>query len=370
MGIHFYDTHCMKKSTKLLLYTLIPTVLIGAFIARSLLSGSDSGPEPVSQTIPRAGAGGGALSVSAVVIDPEPFSERIFTTGNIVANEEVMLRSEVSGRVTDIYIREGSAVRQGDVLVKINDADLRAELLRTRLQLELAEIREARQKALLENRAIAQEDYEVALNQVNTLKAEIELIQARIDKTEIRAPFDGVIGLRNISPGAYLTPSDIVVSLQDFDRVRLDFSIPERHAARVRSGDRVQFTRQGTQNTYTATIAAVEPRIDATTRTLRLRAYANNPNREIIPGSFVEVSLQLREIPNAMLIPSQALIPELGGASVFIADEGTARQVRVSTGVRTEDRVQITDGLAPGDTVLTSGILQLRNGLRVRATTD
>ncbi|MCC5926228.1 MAG: efflux RND transporter periplasmic adaptor subunit [Bacteroidetes bacterium] len=358
----------MKKSTKLILYALIPLVLVGAFVLRSVfIDGNES--ETAPQTTQRSAQGGGPLSVSGVIIQPEPFSERIITTGNIIANEEVMLRPEVSGRVTELFIQEGNAVKRGDVLLKINDADLRAELLRTRLQLELAEIREARQKALLENRAIAAEDYEVALNQVNTLKAEIELIQARIEKTEIRAPFDGIIGLRNISPGAYITPSDIVVSLQDFDRIRLDFSIPERHAARVRNGDRVEFTRLGTQRRYNARIIAIEPRIDATTRTLSLRAFAENPGREIIPGSFVEVSLELREIPDAMLIPTQALIPELGGASVFIADNGSAQQVRVQSGVRTEDRVQITSGISPGDTVLTSGILQLRNGLPIRVNT-
>jgi membrane fusion protein (multidrug efflux system) len=355
----------MKKSTKILLYTLIPAILIGAFVLRSWLTSGGSEPDIIPQTMQRAGQGG-SLTVSGVRLEPEPFSERILTTGNVVASEEVMLRPEVSGRVTHLYIQEGSAVKYGDVLVKINDADLRAELLRTQLQLELAEIREVRQKALLENRAIAAEDYEVALNLVKTLEAEIDLIQARINKTEIRAPFDGVIGLRNISPGAYITPSDIVVSMQDFDRIRLNFSIPERHAGRVQNGDRVQFTRLGTQRTYSARILAIEPRIDATTRTLSLRAFADNPNREIIPGSFVEISLELREIPDALLIPSQALIPELGGASIFIADSGSARQVRVQTGVRTEDRVQIIGGVSPGDTVLTSGILQLRNGLPVR----
>jgi membrane fusion protein (multidrug efflux system) len=306
------------------------------------------------------------LLVRALKIEPEPFSNRIYTTGTVLASEEVNLRPEISGRIIQLNIREGMPVRMGDVLVKINDADLRAELMRTQLQLELAEIREARQLALLENRAIAREDYEVALNQVNTLKAEIDLIQARIDKTEIRAPFNGTIGLRNVSSGAYITPSDVVATLQDYSTIRIDFSIPERHAALVNNGDRILFTRQGSQNSYDGQIMAIEPRIDATTRTLQLRASAPNHDAGIFPGAFVEIELQLAEIPDAILVPSEAVIPELGGHSMFVSRNGVADRVRVTTGVRTETRVQITDGLVPGDTVLTTGILQLRENLPVR----
>lgn len=356
----------MKKNTKILLYALVPIILISAFLLRSYIFSQDesSGPATTPQT--NAQRGPGTLSVRGVVTNPKPFSERIQTTGNVVANEEVMLRPEVAGRITELNIQEGNPVKAGDVLVKINDADLRAELLRTRLQLELATIRETRQKALLENRAIAAEDYEVALNLVKTLEAEIELIQARIDKTEIRAPFDGVIGLRNVSPGSYITTGDVVASLQDFSRIRIDFSIPERHTGRIQRGDRISFTRLGSENTYDARIIAIEPRIDAATRSLSMRAVAENRSQHIIPGAFVEINVQLREIPDALLIPSEALIPELGGASVFVANSGRARQVRVETGVRTETNVQVTSGLSPGDTVLTTGILQLRDGLPIR----
>jgi membrane fusion protein, multidrug efflux system len=357
----------MNRSLKLSLFLLVPVVLAGAFLGRGYFSEADRnmGPENTVQTqTPRDNR----LLVRAARIEPESFSNRIFTTGTVLASEEVNLRSETSGRITRLNIREGMPVRRGDVLVKINDADLQAELMRTRLQLELAEIRETRQMALLENRAIAREDYEVALNQVNTLKAEVDLIQARIDKTEIRAPFDGTIGLRNVSSGAYITPSDIVATLQDYSTVRIDFSIPERHAALVVNGDRIIFTRQGSQNSYEGRIMAIEPRIDATTRTLQLRAVAPNRDTGIFPGSFVEIELQLAEIPDAILVPTEAVIPELGGHSMFVYRSGVADRVRVTTGVRTETRVQITEGLVPGDTILTTGILQLRENLPVRLT--
>ena len=197
----------MSKSTKLILYALIPLLLGASYIFRSALFTDDSQPEPTI-TAQRGGPGaGGPLRVNGVLVRTEPFSEQINITGNIVASEEVMLRPEVSGRITELAIQEGRPVRAGDLLVKVNDATLRAELLRARLRLELAELREGRQKSLLENRAISEEDYDVALNEVNTLKAEIDLIQARIDLTEIRAPFNGIIGLRNVSEGSYITPS-------------------------------------------------------------------------------------------------------------------------------------------------------------------
>jgi membrane fusion protein, multidrug efflux system len=355
----------MNQSLKYTLYLLVPIVLAGGYFLRGYITGDGNAmaPAETTQTQPQRD---NRLLVRALIIEAEPFSNRINTTGTVLASEEVNLRSETSGRIIQMNIREGLPVRRGDVLVKINDAELQAELMRTRLQLELAEIRETRQLALLENRAIAREDYEVALNQVNTLKAEIDLIQARIDKTEIRAPFNGSIGLRNVSTGAYITPSDVVATLQDYSTIRIDFSIPERHAALVNNGDRIYFTRQGSQNRYEGQIMAIEPRIDATTRTLQLRATAPNRDTGIFPGAFVEIELQLAEIPDAILVPSEAVIPELGGHSMFVTRNGLADRVQVNTGVRTETRVQITDGLVPGDTILTTGILQLRENLPVR----
>lgn len=357
----------MNKKTRTILYIAIPIVFIGAFLLRNSLSGSDDGPAPGTQQ-QSVQQRDNRLGVRALTMVSQSYSNRIFTTGSIVANEEVQLRPETSGRITRLTLNEGRSVRKGDVLVKINDADLQAQLLRTKLQLELAQLRETRQKALLENRAIAQEDYDVALNQLNTVSAEIELIQAQIEKTEIRAPFDGVIGLRNISEGSYISPSNVVATLQDFDNVKIDFSIPERYAAFVRTGDKITFTRQGSDQTYEGTIMAIEPRIDAATRTLQLRATAANPGRNIIPGAFVEISFQLREIPDALMVPSEAIIPELGGNSVFVFDNGVARRKRVETGTRTETMVQVVEGLSDGDTVLTTGMLQLREGMPVRIT--
>lgn len=357
----------MNRNLRLTLFILIPIVFTGAFLLRNMLL-DDREVSPPSTVTPTSNQGSTLLGVRAIKLANQSFSNRIFTTGSIIANEEVQLRPESSGRITSLTLDEGRAVKKGDILVKINDADLQAQLLRTELQLELAELREQRQKNLLENRAIAQEDYDVALNQVNTIKAEIELIKAQIQKTEIRAPFDGIIGLRNVSEGSYISPTTVVATLQDFSTVKIDFSIPERYAAFIQSGDRISFTRQGSDQRYQGTIMAIEPRIDRTTRTLMLRAQAPNPGRAIIPGAFAEIQFQLREIPDAIMVPSEAVIPELGGNSIFVLRDGVASRKTIQTGTRTETLVQITDGLAAGDTILTTGILQLREGMPVRIT--
>jgi membrane fusion protein (multidrug efflux system) len=356
----------MTKKTRTVLIIAIPLVLISAFLIRKYVGTSDRVAVQSATAASTSAVRDSRLAARAIRVMPSPFSNRIFTTGSVIANEEVRLRPETSGRITAMLLDEGAVVRKGDVLITINDADLQAQLHRTMLQMELAELREQRQKSLLENRAIAQEDYDVALNQLNTIRAEADLIRAQIEKTKIRAPFDGRIGLRNVSLGAYISPNDVVATLQDYSRVKIDFSIPERHAGLVSTGDRITFRRQGSEGDYIGTVMAIEPRIDLETRTLRIRAVATNSDGLIIPGAFAEIQYELRAIPDALMVPSEAVIPELGGHSIFITRNGLARRISVQTGIRTETMVQIVEGLTPGDTVLTTGILQLREGMPVR----
>lgn len=308
------------------------------------------------------------LGVRVQVVDPVVFQDRIFVTGSVIAEDEVYLRSEAAGRIIDLKLQEGTFVRKGTLLAKINDADLQAQLRRTTLNLELAQIREERQRQLLENRAISQQDYDIMLNEVNTIMAEIDLIKANIAKTEVVAPFDGMVGLRNVSEGAFVSVGQQLATLQNLDRIRIDFSVPERYAASVKTGDTIRFTRQGSSDTYKAVISAIEPRIDPNTRTLSIRATASNPGRRILPGAFAQITYSLSEISDAMLVPSESIIPELGQTFVFVLRDGAAHRVPVLTGIRTDTQVQITDGLVPGDSVLVTGILQLRQGMAVRVT--
>jgi membrane fusion protein (multidrug efflux system) len=306
-----------------------------------------------------------ALPVDIYVVTNEILKNRILTTGSVLSNEEVELKSETSGRITDIYFREGKSVKQGELLVKINDAELQAELLKAEYRQKLAQDKEARGRKQLEIEAISQQDYDVIQNELNTIKAEMQLIRAQIAKTEIRAPFDGHVGLRYVSKGSLISQDSRIAHLLDLNPIKIDFTVPEKYGSLVHPGDRITFRVQGQDDEHAGEVYAVEPRIDAATRTLQLRARSDNPGGAILPGAFAEVNLHLEEIADALMIPTEALIPELGGQKIYLMRNGKAMPSNVEIGLRTEDRIQITAGLAPGDTVITSGILQLRPGLDV-----
>ncbi len=338
-------------------------VLAGLAIPKLTSSSGTSAAAPPARS-------GGALpiNVKAYVLQQSRLDDRILVTGTVTPNEQVDLQSEIPGKITRILFREGGTVAKGALLVKINDADLRAQLDRAIYRKELAEAKENRQRMLRERDAVSQAEYDVALNELNIAAAEINLIKAQIDKTEIRAPFSGTIGLRYVSEGSYVSPTTKIAGLHSINPVKIDFSVPEKYSNLVRPGNRITFKIQGTDKNYTGTVYAVEPRIDQATRTLQVRAHCENSGGTIVPGAFAQIDLVLKSEGNALMIPTQALIPELNGASVFVSKNGKAEPRKVETGARTESSVQITDGLTPGDTVITSGILQVRPGGTVNIT--
>jgi membrane fusion protein, multidrug efflux system len=306
------------------------------------------------------------LAVRLHQVETERFVNKIFATGTTVANEMVELRSEISGRITEIRFEEGRRTQKGDMLLKINDSELKAQLRRAEYRRNLAQIRETRTSDLLARNAVSQDEYDTVLNELNVVLADIELIQAQLEKTEIRAPFNGILGLKHVSEGSYITPATTISTLQSINPIKIDFSIPERFAAQVANGQKIVFRRQGSDRYYEGRIFAIEPRIDATTRTLMIRAISPNPDQQILPGSFAEIDLELEAIDNALLVPSEALIPELGRYTLFVYDDGIARSRQIEIGVRTDTRVHIVEGLEPGDRVITTGIMQIRDGMPVR----
>ncbi len=249
--------------------------------------------------------------------------------------------------------------------MKLNDDELQAQKKRTESQLRLAELREARQRQLLAEKAASQEEYDVPLNELNTFKAQLEVLKAQIDRTEIRAPFRGKVGLRYVSEGSYVSPSTRITTLQSSTPIKLDFAIPEKYASQVRVGDKVFFRVQSSSTTFEANVYAIEPRIDLNTRTLQLRAIYPNKNGELIAGAFADVELVLQELNNALMIPSEALVPDLKGQKVFIIRNGKVAEQLVEIGLRTDREVQIVSGLNTGDTLLTTGVLQVRSGMTV-----
>lgn len=306
------------------------------------------------------------IEVDAVEIYPTSVQDKIYTTGSILANEEVELRSEVSGKITEIHLEEGKTVKENQLLIKINDSELQAQLQRAQYRLDLASERERRQQQLLQKGGISQEDYDATLNEVNVLKSEVQLIQAQIDKTEIRAPFYGRVGLKYVSDGSYISPTTRIASLQSINPVKIDFSVPERYVNRVAVDDKITFTVQGTDTVFEGEIYAIEPKIESQTRTLQLRARSNNEEGLLIPGAFANLELILETIDDALMIPSMSLIPEVQGQKIYLYKSGSVVEQRVQTGLRTADRVQILEGIERGDTVLTTGLLQVRDGMPVQ----
>lgn len=308
------------------------------------------------------------LQVEAVQVQEETIEDQIFTSGSVLAEEDVELSAEASGIITDILFEEGSMVEEGDLLVKINDSELQAEKRRATFRLNLAEQREERQKALLERGGISQDDYDATLNEVNVIRSELDLINARINQTEIRAPFSGQVGLKYVSEGSYISPNSQIASLQSLNPIKIDFSIPERYIARVAIGDRINFTVQGVDSTFTGEVYAIEPRISRDTRSISIRARTDNSGRLLFPGAFANITLVLDEIDDALMLPSISVIPVLNSQKIYVIRNGIVEEVEVQTGMRTSNKVQIINGVAPGDTVLTTGILQVNPGTEVEIT--
>ena len=306
-----------------------------------------------------------SMPVRMQVIESEKLGDKVMTVGTILSNEEVEIRSEISGKVEKIYFKEGARARKGEVLLKINDAEPQAQLTRGQYRQALAEQDAERQRQLFEKKLTSQEEYDVAANQLNIVKAELQIIQAQIAKTEIRAPFDGVIGLRYVSEGSYISPTTRITTLQDYNSVKVDFTIPEKYAAAIEKGDKISFSVEGSPRKFAGTIYAMEAKIDPTTRTLQLRALSPNPENALIPGAFANVEVVFKE-EETLTIPSFALIPDLKGHRVFLHKNGKAESQSVEIGSRSDEFVEITQGVQAGDTMITSGILQLRPGMAVR----
>jgi len=314
-----------------------------------------------------AGAGAGApMKVSGIITKTEDFSNSLSVAGSIEANEQVDIRSEISGLVTGIYFSEGSSVSKGKLLIKINDQELQAQLAQALTKQKLAQETESRAKQLLAKEAISTEEYDVALAELRSLQSQTQLIKAQLAKTQILAPFSGKIGLRSISSGEYITPSSTIARLVSTDPVKILFSIPEKYAGSVKLNTDISFTIAGSKTNYSARIYAIEPGIDLATRTLQLKAKAANSKGELLPGSFAKIDLPLSSTNDAILIPTESVIPVLQGKKVYISSNGKAKEVMVETGTRTDKQILITTGLNVGDTVITTGIMSMKDGMPIK----
>ncbi|AWA30272.1 efflux transporter periplasmic adaptor subunit [Flavobacterium magnum] len=345
---------------KYIVYTLLITGL-GALIFYRIKennSENDKSKDPKSKNK--------TTKVSGIVVVPQTFENNLSLSGSIEANEQVEIRSEVSGIVESIQFKEGVTVSKGQLLFKVNDVELRAQLRQQETRESLASENERRAGLLLKKEAISQEEYDVARADFKSAQAQTQLIRAQIAKTSVRAPFSGKIGLRSISPGTYITPDILVAKLVNVSQLKITFSIPEKYAGQMKIGTPLSFTVAGSTSSYTAKIYAIEPEISVATRTLQIRAVADNKDGKLLPGTFADIELPLQKINDAIVIPSEAIVPVQDGKKVFTVRNGKAKENKVETETRTDKDVLVLSGLKPGDTVLTSGVMSLKDDAPVK----
>jgi membrane fusion protein, multidrug efflux system len=304
----------------------------------------------------------GILKAEGYRVDPEYFTVNIRATGELLSNEEVELKTPVSGNVQNIYFREGQYVKKGDLLVEIDNRSWVARKLGLEARLLSAKSELSRKKELLEIEGVSQEELEQSEAEVNHLKAQIEELEVMIDLAHIRAPFNGWLGMRNFSPGAFLSQGEVITRLVQNDKLKVNFTIPARYASNIRKDQKITIISSASGDTAQAAIYAVDPIISSTSRSLQIRALLDNERKGFLPGDFAQVVLEVGQFENALLVPAESVIPEMNTQVVYVVSEGKALRQVVETGSRTHNRVQVLKGLSPGDVVLTTGLMTIRDG--------
>lgn len=355
----------MKKQTKIVLIIGILLIIAVAFLYPRM---SDQKNEPAASSQGSGGGGQQALPVSVIKLQKETLRNQLQVTGTILPNESVNLRPEISGLVTKINFSEGQYVTKGTPLVYLNDDELQAQYQRLQYTQKLFETQENRQKQLLAREAISQEEYDIVLNQYNTAISDIKLVEAQLSKTVIRAPFNGILGLRLISEGSVIGTNDPIVSIVNIDPIKIEFSIPERYSSQVSVGSPIFFSNESSKEEVEGKVYAFEPQVDLATRTLKLRAQSPNKGGKFLPGMFVKIRFILDVVEDALMVPAESVIPELEGYKVYVANAGKVEQRVIEIGTRTETHVQVLSGLKEGDLVLTTGVMQARQGMSVEPT--
>lgn len=345
------------------LFWIMTVIAVAALLViLRIISGSPSDPKQGKQA---AAPGMQRVNVGVYVARTRPLNETVTVPGTVQASEQVLLKAEASGRIIQLALREGAEVKKNDLLVKIYDADLLAQLQKAKAALKLSQDREKRQGTLLEKGMISQDDYDLTVKELSVSKADVDLLEAQIAKTEIRAPFDGRVGLKMVSEGAYLSAGTPIADFVKTRPLKIEFSVPERYAGKVGVNSKILFSIQGSPTRYSATVFACQPGIEEATRSLRMRALCRDAAGNVYPGAFANVEIALGSNPLAIVVPTESVVPDIAGQKVYLVKAGKAVSQAVTTGVRNETTVEITRGLSPGDTFVTSGVLMLRPGMTV-----
>lgn len=350
----------MKKNSR---WIIITGLIVAALLVPRLLLTEN--PEKASKGKAGAGTAKRPVSVTAAVVMPERLEDRFDVSGTLSSDDAVELKAEAAGRVVEIAFKEGSLVRKGDLLVRLNDEDLQAQLAKADATLKLADAKEKRSKTLLTQAMISQEAYDNALRELSAAQADVSLYKAQIAKSSIRAPFDGRIGLREVSPGAYLLAGTRVAVMVGIGGLRVEFAVPERYAGKIRDGLEVFFTPQSGSERYEARVYAGDPAVDPATRTVRFRARCLKSGAGLFSGASVRVEIPMSENNSALMVPSESILPDASGPRVFVLKGGEARAAAVTVGVRGSEKVEITSGLSAGDTIAVMGVQALKDGSKV-----
>ena len=342
---------------------IIITVVIALIVASKFIFFS----KKEDKTAANKGKNKVPIGVNYFVAKPIAFTNDVFATGKIGAFNQIDILPEVNGKVIAIYFQEGETVTKGSALIKLNDADLQAQLLKSNTLITLSEQKLERLKKLIAINGVSQEEFDMQQNELNSLKADQAYIIAQLAKTTIFAPFTGIVGLKNISEGSFVSTSSPIASLVQVKPLYVEFSVPEKYSSLFKKGIKVNFTSDnGNQKElFPASIYAIEPRVDEITKTIKARAMYTG-SQTFYPGSFVKVFANLGETENALMIPTECVIPTLKGQKVFISKNGMATEMIVTIGVRTDTQIQIIDGLHAGDTIITTGLLSIKKDTQLK----
>ena len=326
-------------------------------------SSSETGNSNTKGAAPRADR---MFRVSGYIAKPDSTTGTFSASGELIAKKRVELKTETSGRLVKLYVSDGAKVSAGNLIAKLDDSELRANLKSAEASLELAKKKEARTRALLEKAGATAEELESAESSLKLSEASRELIRAQMAKTEIRAPFSGTLGVVDVSEGAWMTAGSELSTLVDSRELWTEFEIPQRYSRSVKVGDKITLTDSERNLEGTATVRFMDSELSNTSRTRKIRAVLKNSEGKFLAGSFVRVELRFGKGSEiGMPIPSEALTLDADGAYVFVANGGKAKRVYVRTGLRTPITVNVVDGLSAGDTVIVSGLMNLRDGMNV-----
>lgn len=315
---------------------------------------------------PAAGAGAPAVAVEARPVTVGPISREIQAVGTLRSDESVMVRPEIPGRVKAIGFDEGQKVSKGQMLVKLDDASLAADHQQALASLELAKANAQRAVSLANRGAGTERARDEAEANLRVSQAKVEQSRAQLEKTQIMAPFGGVVGLRAVSIGAYVQTGQDIVNLEALDPIKVDFRVPELFLPLVQPGLSVTIAADAYPGrTFAGTVYAIDPAVDVQGRAVLVRARIANADGALRPGQFVRLALKLDEKTDAITIPEETVVPRGDKLTVFKVVDGKAQPTPIKTGKRQKGMVEVTEGLAPGDVVVTAGQMKLRPGVPV-----